>query len=101
MNQVHQGQWSVQPTSATAPIVLPHNQVNSNMGNAPQEPANIRTHHIFMMAHLVMGRISSNNTGCFPATSNRVNTYVALFYIYDANVIWSVPIKNRSKEELL
>ncbi len=29
------------------------------------------------------------------------NTYVALFYIYNANAIWSVPIKNRSKEEFL
>ncbi len=34
-------------------------------------------------------------------TSNWGNAYVALFYAYDANAIWSVPIKNRSKEELL
>ncbi len=33
--------------------------------------------------------------------SNRGNAYVALFYVHDANAIWSVPIKNRSKEELL
>jgi hypothetical protein len=52
------------------------------------------------MVHIITGHISSNNNG-FPCTSNWRNAYVALFYIYDANVIWSVPIKNRSKEELL
>jgi hypothetical protein len=91
----------MQPTSATMPIVLLSDQVDSNMDNAPQEPANIRTHHVFMTVHVVMGHISSDNTGCFPVTSNWGNAYIALFYIYDANAIWSVPIKSRSKEELL
>ncbi len=88
MNQVRQGQWSMWPTSATAPIVLPSDQVNSNMDNAPQEPANIRTHHIFMTIHVVMRRISSDNTRCFLVKlSNQGNAYVALFYIYIANAI--------------
>ena len=101
MNQVRQGQWSTQPTTATALIFLSSNQVNSNMDNVPQELANIRTHHVFMKVHIVMGCISSNNTGHFPVTFNQGNAYIALFYVYDANAIWSVPIKNRSKEELL
>jgi hypothetical protein len=71
------------------------------MDNAPQEPANIHTHHVFMMVHIVTGHVSSDNTRCFPVMSNRGNAYTALFYIYDANAIWSIPIKNRSKEELL
>jgi hypothetical protein len=54
-----------------------------------------------MTVHFVTGCISSDNTGCFPVMSNRGKAYVALFYIYNANAIWSVPIKNRSKEELL
>jgi hypothetical protein len=54
-----------------------------------------------MTVHVFMGRISSNNTGCFLVTSNWGNAYITLFYIYNANAIWSVPIKNRSKEELL
>jgi hypothetical protein len=54
-----------------------------------------------MTVNVVTGRISSNNTGHFPVTSNQGNAYIAIFYIYDANAIWSVPIKNRSKEELL
>jgi hypothetical protein len=33
--------------------------------------------------------------------SNRETAYVALSYIYAANAIWLVPIKNRRKEELL
>jgi hypothetical protein len=49
----------------------------------------------------VTGSISSNQSGCFPITSNQGNTYVALFYVYNPNYIKSVPIKNRSKEELL
>jgi hypothetical protein len=101
MNQVHQGLWSLQPTSATVPIVLLSNQVDSNMDDVPQEPANISTHHVFMTAHIVTGCTSSDNTGRFPVTSNQGNAYVALFYIYDANAIWSVPIKNSSNEELL
>jgi hypothetical protein len=53
-----------------------------------------------MLVHIVTGRISSNNTRCFPVMSNQGNAYITLFYIYNANVIQSVPIKNRSKEEL-
>jgi hypothetical protein len=45
---------------------------------------------------------TKKQTGRFPiTTSNRVHTYVAVFYIFDANTICSVLIKNSSKEELL
>jgi hypothetical protein len=71
------------------------------MDNVLQEPANICTHHVFKTVHIVTRCISSNNTRHFLVTSNQGNAYVALFYIYDANAIWSVSIKNRSKEELL
>jgi hypothetical protein len=101
MNQVRKGLRSTQPTSVTVPIVLLSDRVNSNMDGAPQKPANIHTHHIFMMVHVATGRVSSDNTGCFLVTSNWGNAYLALFYIYDANAIWSVLIKNRSKEKLL
>ncbi len=71
------------------------------MDNAPQEPANICTHHVFMTVHIITGHVSSENTGRFLVTSNQGNAYALLFYIYNANMIWLVPIKNRSKEELL
>jgi hypothetical protein len=54
------------------------------MDSAPQEPANMCTHHVFMTVHVIAGHVSSDNTSCFPVTSNRGNAYVALFYIYDA-----------------
>ena len=79
MNQVHQGLRSMQPISATAPIVVLSDQGSSNMDNTPQELANIHTHQVFMTVHLVTGCVSSNNTGCFPVTSNLGNTFVALF----------------------
>jgi hypothetical protein len=91
----------MQTTSVTAPIVLPPGQVNSNMSDMPQEPANICTHHVFMTVHVVTGRISSDNTDCFPVTSYRGNAYITLFCIYNVNAIWLVPIKNRSKKKLL
>jgi hypothetical protein len=96
MNQARQGLRSTQPASATVSIVLLSNRVDSNMDNAPQELANIRTHHVFMRIHVVTGCIFSDNTGCLLVTSNQGNAYVALFYIYDANAIWSVPIKNNT-----
>jgi hypothetical protein len=54
-----------------------------------------------MHIHAINSVISSNQTGRFPITSNRGNAYVFVFYVYDANYIHLVPIKSRSKEELL
>ena len=46
-------------------------------------------------------KITTDQTGRFPVTSNRGHSYLVIFYVYDANFIASVPIKNRTKEELL
>jgi hypothetical protein len=87
MNQVPQGLRSLQPTSATGPIVLPSNQVDSNMDNVTQKLANIRTNHVFMTVHAITGHVSSDNTRCFLVTSNQGSAYITLFYIYNANAI--------------
>ncbi len=71
------------------------------MDTAPQEPTNKRIHHMFMTVCKVTGSIFSNQSGCFPVTSNPGNAYVALVYVCNPNYITSVSIKNRSKEELL
>jgi hypothetical protein len=63
MNQVCHSQQFMQPTPATAPIVLLSDQVDSNMDNSPHELANLHTHHVFTMVHVVTGHVSSNNTG--------------------------------------
>ena len=47
------------------------------------------------------GLIDSEQTCCFPHTSNISNKYLAIFYVYDVNALLSVPIKSRAKEELL
>ena len=80
---------------------MPGFHIDNHMTKAPQEPLNARTNFVFMHIHAINGVISSNQTGQFPITSNRGNAYIVVFYVYDANYIRSVPIKSRSKEELL
>ena len=101
MDQVRQGQRSTKPAASSIPIVLPRNRVDSNMDPQPQQPSNERTQHVFLTVHDVTGSIASDQTGRFPVMSNRGNSYVALFYVFDPNYIKSVPIRNRSKSELL
>ena len=67
----------------------------------PQEPFNARTHIIFTTIIEITGMLFSNQLGWFPITSNRSNKYVVIFYIYNANFVKSIPIKIRTKEELL
>jgi hypothetical protein len=73
MDQVRQGIRSTKPAAATSPIVLQANLVDTNMDAAPQEPTNECTHYVFMTVREVMGSVSSNQSGCFPITSNRGN----------------------------
>ena len=54
-----------------------------------------------MHTHAINSTTSSNQTGRFLITSNWGNAYVVVFYVVDPNYIRLVPIKNRSKEELL
>eukprot|EP00957_Ditylum_brightwellii_P179027 13636913-Ditylum_brightwellii.AAC.1 len=59
-----------------------------------QEPGNIKTNFVFAALEEVNGRIYSNQTGAFPKVSNRGNRYIMVFYVYDANHIQGIPIKN-------
>ena len=54
-----------------------------------------------MALHEVEGKLFPDKTGRFPVMYNKVNVYVVVFYVNDANVILSFPITNRSKHELL
>jgi hypothetical protein len=58
-------------------------------------------HFDFMTIIKISGMLFSNQLGQFPITSNRSNKYVVIFYIYNATFVKSVPIKSRSKEEIL
>ena len=62
---------------------------------------NEKTHSVLMTKKLADGCIASNQTGAFPRVSKKVNKYICVFYIYDANFIKGVPIKSRHMSELL
>ena len=64
------------------------------MESTEQEPGNIKTNVVFAALEEVDGRIYSDQTGAFPKISNRGNRYVMVFYVYDANHIQDIPIKN-------
>jgi hypothetical protein len=82
------------------PLQVP-NIFDDPMEDVPQEPHNARTHFFFMAIYKINGNLFTNQSGRFPITSDHGHAYVVVFYIFDANSIRSVPIKNRSKEELL
>jgi hypothetical protein len=54
-----------------------------------------------MHTHNITSQIFTDQTGRFPVTSNQGHAYLVIFYVNNANVISSVPIKNCTKEELL
>ena len=67
---------------------------NSNEFLPIQEPLNERTHEVFMAVHEVSGKIYSDQTGRFPHTSSRGMKYVMIFYVYDANYVKGIAMKN-------
>ncbi len=71
------------------------------MEDVPQEPHNAHMHFVFMATYKINGNLFTDQTGRFPITSNRGHVYVVAFYIFDANTIQFVTIKNCSGEELL
>jgi hypothetical protein len=98
MDQTCQGQGSTQsnPTSTSdATNSLDNNDVLPDQTN--EGPTNL----VFLVIRNITGLVFSNQTGRFPITSNRGHVYLVIFYIYDANFIASVSIKNRTKQELL
>ena len=52
-----------------------------------QEPYNDQTYLVFMAMKEVVGEFFSDQTGQYSITSNKVNTYVLVFYIVNGNTI--------------
>ena len=50
---------------------------------------------------LSIGKISTDQTGRFPALSNRGNQYIMVMYAYDPNAILVAPMKNKSTTEII
>ena len=99
MDQTRQGQ---RPTSRSNPSIVLINTNDDTEDECVAPPSAIHNSHlVFMTLADTAGRIFTDQTGRFPVTSNRGNAYLVIFYVYDANFIASVPIKNRTKEELL
>jgi hypothetical protein len=98
MDQTPQGQRSTQPNPTSTSDAI------NSFDNNDVLPGHINeglTNLVFMVIHDITGLVFSDQTRRFPITSNRGHTYLVIFYIYDANFIASVPIKNRTKQELL
>jgi hypothetical protein len=98
MDQTRQGQRSTQPnptSTSDANNLLDNNNVLPGHNNEGL------TNLVFMFIHDIAKLVFSYQTGHFPITSNRGHAYLVIFYIYDANFIASVPIKKRTKQELL
>jgi hypothetical protein len=81
------------------PIALP--PPDDTIDLVAQEPNNAMTNLVYMHTHDITGQIFKDQTGHFPITSNQGHAYLVIFYVYDANFISSIPIKNCTKEELL
>jgi hypothetical protein len=102
MDQVRQGLWSAKSKLSNIQyFALSDNDSDTNMPADPttmnhveQMPSNKRTHTVYMTMHDIHGKIYTN-------TSNQGHAYIVIFYVFDANYVRSIPIKNRSKEELL
>jgi hypothetical protein len=100
MDQSCQGKRS---TSSSAPTSTPtFTSLDDTTDNIlPIHIEEGLTNLVFVVIHEISGEAFTNQTGCFPITSNHGHAYLVIFYIYDANFIASIPIKNHTKEELL
>jgi hypothetical protein len=98
MDQTRQVQRSMQPNPANTSNA---NNLLKDDNVLPDHIDKGLTNLIFMVIHDITRLVFSNQTSRFPVTSNRGHAYLVIFYIYNANFIVSVPIKNRTKQELL
>jgi hypothetical protein len=100
MDQSRQGQRSTSSPPPTETALPPtHDDANDDI--LPFQIEAGLTVLVFMVIHDITGQVFTNQRGPFPITSNCGHAYLVIFYIYDANFIASVPIKNHTKEELL
>jgi hypothetical protein len=89
-DQTRQGQRSTHPTlSATAPSTT-----DSDPSPILQEQGNMKTNLVYMFFYNNTKLLFTDQTGRFSITSNPRHAYLFIFYVYDANFIASVPIKN-------
>ena len=69
----------------------PHDNIDT-MEIPNQAENNEKTKMVFMTIAETEGQLFTDQTGCFPVTSNRGNNYIVLFYVVDANFIKCTPL---------
>ena len=78
------------PSIAPSPIVLP----------SQHDPPG-RSHQIFVKTIEMTGKVSTDQTGCFPVTFSCVSKYLLVIYNHDSNAIIPEPIKSRSESKII
>jgi hypothetical protein len=102
MDQTCQGQRSTSHSFNCNPsLTISINTHDDDDDILPVHIAERSANLVFMAIHDITRAVFTNQTGRFPITSNRGHAYLIISYIYDANFIASVPIKNCTKKELL
>ncbi len=96
MDQRRQGIRSTKSSHAKNP----HDNIDT-MEIPDQAKNNDKTNMVFITIAKTEGQLFTDQTGCFPVTSNRGNNYIVLFYVIDANFIKSYPIKSRHRTKLI
>jgi hypothetical protein len=61
----------------------------------------MKTNLVYMFFYNITGLLFTDQNSRFPVTSNQGHSYLVIFYVYNANFITSIPIKNQNKQELL
>jgi hypothetical protein len=80
MDQQRQGVQSAQPTPTTVPFEFSASFDNP-MEDVPQEPHNAHMHFVFMAIYKINGYLFTNQTGCFPITSNSGHAYFCFLHL--------------------
>ncbi|KAL7481872.1 hypothetical protein ACHAW6_007552 [Cyclotella cf. meneghiniana] len=84
MGHLDQCRQGIRSTKSQAVITIP-----DPMEKPQQLPLNDKTNIVFITMVDIQGHLFTDQTGCFPLTSNRGNNYVVIFYTVDANHIKS------------
>eukprot|EP00957_Ditylum_brightwellii_P199624 15218256-Ditylum_brightwellii.AAC.1 len=75
--------------------------IDENVSKEPvQEENNLKIQHMFVVI-LEEGKVYSDQTGWFLHTSSKGTKYIMVLYVYNANDILTIGLKNRTEGELL
>ena len=86
-----------QGTRSTKPIPIKP----ATMEEVPRLPNNERSHHVYMTITDLDGNLYSDQTRCFPITSNCGNCHIVILYAVDGIYIKAYPIKSDHRSHIL